>query len=492
MSRIAVVSLAAACQIPSGAAEAPIADSVVASPVQVTAATERSLSTSADVPDATPVLTITDPAELAALKDVLDFGALFFDRPGATTKELRQTAGYRSLAASLRFDRGFPMWWVGHPRTRFALVGVVNRIDRRDFRPGTCGETRLIYRLSYRDDGETRLLPMTLNAVFVQPDDGAGCSEVARAWFVPQGEDLVEVLREHGRPLALVSLGRQRLLAIEANIREVEADGGVATNVLLVLDYDAGTDRFAAATLEFQPWSKTLLSSALVARWLGEEGTYDAIVRGIAKLPRQFDWDSAEVPVGGGVASPFGLMWMRGTLQPKVSLPQGGSLVNKERLTFRLDGMTCSGCHSRRSVAGFHLPGAGGLADGRSSHLLSELPFRERYLNALARGEAPPSVRPVPNDGPPGFGRHCSHALSPASGLVCDTGYSCVELGGPFGTCLPEDRDGSACVGGEDCSGTCARQSDCRDGWVCIAARTCEPAGSVRELRLAGHAKRLR
>jgi hypothetical protein len=54
--------------------------------------------------------------------------------------------------------------------TRFVLAGVVNRMDRAYLSPETCGEIRLIYRLTREGDGpdqneKPRRLPMTLNVV---------------------------------------------------------------------------------------------------------------------------------------------------------------------------------------------------------------------------------------------------------------------------------------------------------------------------------------
>ena len=55
--------------------------------------------------------------------------------------------------------------------TRFVLAGIVNRMDRAYVSPASCGEVRLIYRLTRgaaAPDGEGALsprLPMTLNVV---------------------------------------------------------------------------------------------------------------------------------------------------------------------------------------------------------------------------------------------------------------------------------------------------------------------------------------
>jgi hypothetical protein len=56
-------------------------------------------------------------------------------------------------------------------QSRFVLAGIVNRMDRTYVSPATCGEIRLIYRLTREGDGAASAnansprLPMTLNVV---------------------------------------------------------------------------------------------------------------------------------------------------------------------------------------------------------------------------------------------------------------------------------------------------------------------------------------
>ncbi len=87
--------------------------------------------------------------------------------------------------------RLFDARWLRAPWARFELTGVVNRIDRRVFHPGTCGEVRFIYRLAYeKETPKGRVasrLPMTVNLVFWQQPEGGDCSAVARRWLAPAG-----------------------------------------------------------------------------------------------------------------------------------------------------------------------------------------------------------------------------------------------------------------------------------------------------------------
>src|SRR5215475_12952952 len=85
------------------------------------------------------------------------------------------------------FDRG----QLYSPHTRFVLSGIVNRMDRAYVAPESCGEIRLIYRLTQADQpavGEavvTPRLPMTLNVVLKAKGDGTTitCAEISKRWL---------------------------------------------------------------------------------------------------------------------------------------------------------------------------------------------------------------------------------------------------------------------------------------------------------------------
>ena len=92
-------------------------------------------------------------------------------------------SGGRSLHEFTAAETGrvMDMRWLKSPGARFRLVGVVNRLDRRDFHDlrgeAGCGEMRLIFRLAYsfRKDGKGKILssrmPFNFNAVYdVLPD----------------------------------------------------------------------------------------------------------------------------------------------------------------------------------------------------------------------------------------------------------------------------------------------------------------------------------
>jgi len=526
-------------------------------------------ATAATVPamDGRPVVLIDDPESLSRLADALDLGRMLFDVPGGTTKQLRHSSRYRSFVHGVTFpslhtpsDSQFPKWWLGHPRTSFALVGVTNRLDRRDLLPGTCGETRLVHRLSYRlEDGVLRYLPMTVNVVLEQPDDGNGCRTIASAWMVPEGEDPIARLTAAGGPLHPERLGIERLRVVETNLRTDDfehpehGEPGRGHNELRAFVLDEHGRDLVPTDLEFHPYAKMLLVRRDVVEWLDTPGVLESIERGTATQPKHWRWDWALVDIDGSDArsSVFDAMWVRPGVIDEIALPPEGVTSTAAGLTHRLDGMTCQGCHAARSVAGFHLPGEGdGLRGGASAHLLSELPWRVAYVEAVAQGREPVTKRRLHDDGPSGFGRSCSRQGSPVATLACDPGFECAEAPGyRFGVCLPEGYDGPApcergepmchapspwfpagfvaraCEDGRSCAAVptsadarkcrwaadpwacaferatsvvvdrCAVQSDCRSGYACVEGEgdgTCLPVAVVPELRVIGHRTRLR
>jgi hypothetical protein len=92
---------------------------------------------------------------------------------------------------ALEKGRAFDVRWLQTDAARFRLVGVINRLDRRDFNAakgeGGCGEVRFIYRLAYSFDYDKRTLasrmPFNFNAVFTAaPDADGACTGVAGRW----------------------------------------------------------------------------------------------------------------------------------------------------------------------------------------------------------------------------------------------------------------------------------------------------------------------
>src|SRR3954471_5714546 len=92
--------------------------------------------------------------------------------------------------------------------TRFVLAGIVNRMDRTYAAEASCGEIRLIYRLTRMnktagDNASPPRLPMTLNLVLKAKGEGSTitCSEIAGRWLAAP---LGEIPAAKGGPLDLI------------------------------------------------------------------------------------------------------------------------------------------------------------------------------------------------------------------------------------------------------------------------------------------------
>ena len=109
--------------------------------------------------------------------------------------------------------------------TRFVLAGIVSRMDRTYVAEASCGEIRLIYRLTRMnkaagDDAAPPRLPMTLNLVLKAKAEGSKitCSDIANRWLAaPPGG----TLSAKDGPLDLI--GYENIDRIETNLQIAHA-----------------------------------------------------------------------------------------------------------------------------------------------------------------------------------------------------------------------------------------------------------------------------
>jgi hypothetical protein len=426
-----------------------------------------------------PTLAILDPQALAALEEQgLRVGALAFDAPAARDNAaLSASRAYRDLVETVAADlaelyrkdwswgvgmrythRGFDRRWLTAEEARWELAAVMNRVDRRAFHPGTCGELRFVYRLAYttatKGGPSSSRLPATLNVVFFMPED-EGCVGATRR------------LERAADPAGLT------LKAVELNIQSarwpstVRPDlGGHADYILRVFHKREG--RLRPAPLENTPdVGRLKKSAALRAELLAWVGAHLAdIEQGTAIVPERFLAQRAVSVTPRGLARPqnrpFTSLFQARDLDP-VAIPaegaRGARLVRDgASLLRRLDGLSCMGCHQSRSLAGFHVVGAerderagDALAVAVSPHVEEELLRRGAYREALLAGRAPaelrlPAERGLPLDERGGFGAACGLAPGFAA-WACRPGFSCAAVDdGEVGQCMPQTPAvGGAC-----------------------------------------------
>ncbi|HEY6556899.1 MAG TPA: hypothetical protein VI072_06485 [Polyangiaceae bacterium] len=477
---------------------------------------------------------VSDPSTLASLEKAgLDLGSQIDGIPAVTTQELARRAPFQALikavAADLAGDRlrdpsagvgmrhahrQFDVRWLDSERTRFELIAVVNRLDRKPFAPEHCGEVRFVYRLSYRTNTQTgpvaSRLPMTINIVeFVPRDRDGTCVATAQSWLRP-GEQRAEpafarwIVSEEG-PLARSRRSTWRRKSLELNFQSVRWPSTVRPSLGGHAEYVLRAFRPSehAPLLESMPLENTI-DAALLARrpalleklsqFLRTPSALARLDAGTLRIPDEFLARRAvSVSPHGlsrGANRPFRQVLASRTFAGH-DLSQYQTIRTPSALVRRLDALSCSGCHQSRSIAGFHLLGvepAGDRVDAvevpMSPHFHGDLARRAQYVVALGEGREDVAVRPpAERDGDDGYGARCGLGDPGFADWTCGPGLRCTRVTDPeLGICLPEAGPdvGDACERGLIAHATHPHRDSARLGAadVCAAGRTCE-ANSV-------------
>jgi hypothetical protein len=332
--------------------------------------------------------------------------------------------------------------------SRFVLAGIVNRVDRAFVAPDSCGEIRLIYRLTRTDLHETGegaaspRLPMTLNVVLraksehAIDSDGAAvsCAGIARRWLAAgdltlTGAELAARLTSNDGPLDLI--GTENIDRIETNLQVAHAPKSAIRDfrtdyLLKVFDYNGERQKFEEARLENQIDRTRILSDDKLRRefkaWLLDPTHIAELDRGTILIPQQFlaSFAIAATPVGfapSDLQPAFGLVQgddakatepVFGANDVVAALDQaaasGESLPNIRSVagfTRRLNDITCSGCHQTRGIGGFHFPGVDWMAARpdnstvvpASPHFFGDQIRRRDILTSLRDGKRPDFTR---------------------------------------------------------------------------------------------------
>ena len=315
------------------------------------------------------------------------------------------------------------------PNTRFVLAGIVNRMDRAYVAEESCGEIRLIYRLTRFDAGPdgsktaTRL-PMTFNLVMKARDarqiasngKPVTCAEVARRWL--DNGDWQGLIGGGFHPydamLDRIETNIQVSIAPKSALHDFRSD-----YLLKVFKYDAATKTFEESTLENQIDRDRIFADNDLRRdfkaWLLAPDHLREFDRGTVLIPEKFLAKAAVVPTPAGLDASalqpeFGMMQGEGNSDPVFSdsdvvgaLKQAAARGDMQNIRSvagfqrRLNDVTCAGCHQTRGIGGFHFPGVDWLADKPSNstivpaspHFFGDQVRRRDILTAFAAGKRP-------------------------------------------------------------------------------------------------------
>ena len=322
--------------------------------------------------------------------------------------------------------------------TRFVLAGIVNRMDRAYVDEASCGDIRLIYRLTRMktpgidDRAILPRLPMTLNLV-LKAKGGLGinrngklvtCSEIAKRWLAAAELSLTgaEKLLDENGPLDL--LGYETIDRIETNLQIAHAPKSAVRDfrtdyLLKVFRYDAAAQEFREAPMENQIDRDRILADDKLGRefksWLLEPKHLAEFDSGAVLIPEKFlaNGAIAATPVGfeaSDLQPEFGLMQGEGAkavfseadvVTALKKAAAGGLKLQNIRsaggFERRLNDVTCSGCHQTRGIGGFHFPGVDWMAVNPSNstvvpaspHFFGDQVRRRDILAAVRDGKAP-------------------------------------------------------------------------------------------------------
>jgi hypothetical protein len=329
-------------------------------------------------------------------------------------------------------------------QSRFVLAGIINRMDRAYVAPDSCGEVRLIYRLTRTapaEAGETRpRLPMTLNIVLRAKGDvlqipAITCSEIARRWLAVgesslNGVELATKLLSPGGPLELIR--PENIDRIETNLQIAHAPKSATrdfrTDYLLKVFRLNAQRVFEEAPMENQIDREKIFADAGLKRefraWLLDPKNLAELDRGTILVPEKF------LATGAIAATPVGFAPSK--LQPAFGFVQADGYGNEvfgegevvaalkkaaaRGIAFenirsaagferRLNDMTCSGCHQTRGIGGFHFPGVDWMAEKPSNstvvpaspHFFGDQIRRRDILTAMRDGAPPDYSRGFSN-----------------------------------------------------------------------------------------------
>lgn len=461
-----------------------------------------------------PRAIITEPETLVALEaGGFTLGARAFGASARGASELAKLPRYQQMVDVLEEDlreiqrsdhaagvgmqkphRLFDARWLTAASARFELVGVVNRVDRDPFDQSAdrCGEARLIYRLAYRTEAGGNIvdsrLPMTINVVTWQEGD---CADVVQRWRAPaeiHGAELAAWLRTSGpfsRPGSLKS--------VEVNFQSVRWPSAVHPSMAghaeyLLRVFVPEGEQLVPGPLENQPdWMRIRRSPKLKAelsQWIRDNLT--AIDAGTATLPEHLLAKRAQSVAPRGLARlanrPFRAVVRPGDFEA-TSLSGFARFSDPEALIRRLDGMSCSGCHQSRSMAGFHLLGeerrsdkvVDALALAVSPHLQEDLTHRRAAITSLLVGGDGKRPRLTSERTAKGnWGAHCGLTPAAFAEWTCEPGLSCQPVLGEalVGMCLDDER---LQVGAPCETGTVTQKRDPHQDRVGnVTRRTCE------------------
>lgn len=307
--------------------------------------------------------------------------------------------------------RHFDTRWLSSKYAAFPLIGVVNRIDRKDFAASGCGELRFIYRLAYevpsREGNDRSMFPVFLNAVYEYTTDD--CRKIAEDWIAP-ASDQTPAARLDWLLKGALDKRRLRFKQLELNMQAIRFPSGQKTDfggqaVYLLRIFEKSGSTYKVTALENMPNVSALLAdrtgalkTALVSQ-LTDEENLRAIDQGTFVLKNTEGKVLADIALSYSTSGrarlankPFSVLAQDPDIRKKLEAIDFARLKREGKLKFvtsaeglleRLNNMTCSGCHQASGTAGFHVLGGANKYNVSFSQVV--LPFSPHYYAEQSR-----------------------------------------------------------------------------------------------------------
>lgn len=405
----------------------------------------------------------------------------FEDKGARSEKDLKGGYFIRHLSNNSQYPyaiehdgdepRHFDPRWLNSPFAYFKLIAVMNRMDRRDFDPDSCGEVRFIYRLSYQSSKSSSSLPFFVNVVNRYPKKES-CAELARRWQIPlNAKTLFQDLS-----FKQLEVNFQSLRFTSGYMHDF---GGQAMYFLRI--FRKNKDRLTSIPLENTPDVLAIEKKPELLKRFVEYLKSDDHLQKLDQGHLVIDFDpefltslAVSWSTSGRARSankPYSRLFQnKKDMLKQIDYKNLKFIKSPEALIERLNNLTCMGCHQSSGTAGFHMLGK---ADPQFSHGFNrqELAFsphtfadlfrRKKYVQAVAQEQKPDSFKPhsnFPTTGALSVGQLClleqkHFAVTP----VCDTGLQCQKTVSSssqdvlFGECVKTVKPvaGSACWQGE-------------------------------------------
>jgi hypothetical protein len=356
--------------------------------------------------------------------------------------------------------RHFDERWLNSAYGEMKLIGVINRMDRADFDPSSCGEVRFVYRLSYHAPKSSSSLPFFLNVVKTYPKQ-ADCGAFARRWRLA-----AEAPAQTAAALRNGALKDLTFKQMELNFQSLRFTSGYMHDFGGQAMYMQRIFRKAGGKLEPVALENT-------PDVLAVERNPELLRRFVAYLKQgdhldRLDNGTLVIDFDDAFLTKLSVSWStlgraRSANKPYARLFQNQRAllesIDISRLKFvkshdalveRLNNLTCMGCHQSGGTAGFHLLG---YPDDRFSHSFNKQQLatsphafaeeirRKAHVESLIEGRRPNTFRPHSN-----FPDADWSAAAPAF-KAATVGQFCVAANAFAGApgCAPVDGQPTAC-----------------------------------------------